>query len=107
MSGGGGGAEGERLVVHLLVPGRLVVGMKEEMRMTLDQAGNKSVVRQIDRLGVVRRDDFRGRPGGFDFVAADEHGPAGMHFLAIEDRGGRRRRATAATGAAAWSGCDD
>ena len=78
---GARGAQRERLVQHLIVPARLVIGVQEQMAVPLDHPGHQRVAGQVDHLragggGQVRAD--RGDP-----VALDQHLPAGMD-LAVD-----------------------
>ena len=50
-----GDAEAERLLQHLIVPQRLVVGVQEEMRVPLDEARDERRSRERDPLGAGRR----------------------------------------------------
>ena len=50
LDDGAGGAQRERLVQHLIVPQRLVVGVEEEVRMALDHAGHQGGAGQVDRF---------------------------------------------------------
>ena len=69
-----GGAQRQRLVQHLIVPQRLVIGMEEEVRMALDHARDQGLAGQVDDPGAGRRGDVR--PDGLDLVALDQHRPA-------------------------------
>ncbi len=86
VCGGCGGAEGEGFVSDLVVPGRFVIGMEKEMGVTFDQPGNKSVVRQIDRLSVVRRADLGCRASFFDPLPSHQDRPARMQFSSVKNR---------------------
>ena len=44
------GAESQRLFHYLVVPGRLVIRVQEQMPVPLDHAGHQRVARQIDHL---------------------------------------------------------
>src|SRR5664279_231218 len=86
-------AKGERLVEHLIVPRCLVVGMQEDVRVRIDEAGKQRGSRKIDARRVGRRVDRCGDAGCDDGVAADEHRPPLVHRGAVEDalRGEQRR----------------
>ncbi len=76
---------GARLRQHLFVPAGLVVRMEEEMGVGIDQARQERRSRQLDRTRAGRRRDLVRRPGGGDPLAFDDHRPAGLHRLAVED----------------------
>ena len=92
-----GDAQRQRLAQHLVVPARLVVGMQQQVRVSLDQAGHQrralsAMVRAPGGSG-----DRGGRTSRLDALAADHHDPAGVRRLAVEhaiglqdERRGRR-----------------
>jgi len=47
-----GGAQGQRLVEHLVIPRCFVVGMEEEMRVAFDEAGEQGFAGQLN-LGCI------------------------------------------------------
>ena len=69
VANGQDGAIGLRLLQHLIVPQRLVVGMQEQMRMQIHQTRQQRQAGKIDGLGVARRVD---RAYGRDAIAFDE-----------------------------------
>ena len=95
------GAQRQRLVQHLIVPARLVVGMEEEVAVPLDHPRHQRVAGQVDGA----RAGGNGEVGADrdDAVAAHQDLPAGVGLAvdAVEHRGraqqercrfGRRRR---------------
>ncbi len=93
------GAQGERLVEHLIVPQCLIVRVEEEVRMALDHPGHEGGAGEVDYLRAGGGGEVR--PGGRDAVAVDEHRPAfvgtGVHPVeyacgAQQDRLRERRR---------------
>ena len=66
-----------RLLQHLVVPRRFVIGMQEQMRMEVDEARDECRTGEGDGLRVARIDAVR-RTDGDDGAAAHQHGPAGV-----------------------------
>src|SRR5436305_5143407 len=79
----------------LVVPGRLFVGMQENMRMPLHQSGHQSQAWQVHHLCPTF--DAQSRTSGLDAVSANTNHPILMKAFAVEDlrwfknerRGGR------------------
>ena len=67
-----------RLLQHLVVPQRLVVGMQEHVRVEVDQARHQRRARQRDALRVGGRPHRRRIADRLDGAVADQHDPAGM-----------------------------
>ena len=72
MVGGPADAQAERLLEDLILPGRLVVGVEQDVGVGVDQAGQEPGVAEVDHFGglplqLVRRSDLR------DPVAFDQH----------------------------------
>ena len=64
---GAGDAVGQRLAQHLVVPRRLVVGMQQQVRVALDEAGHAaSVPGSATRSAPAGAVDLRGRAGRVD-----------------------------------------
>ena len=82
-------AQGLRLLEHLVVPGRFVVGMQQDVRVGIDQARQQRQPRQLDRAGILRSLDPVGRADAFNFAAADQNHPSRMRLDigTIEDTG--------------------
>ena len=78
-------AQRQRLVQHLIVPRRLVVGMQEQVAVALDQPRHQGGAGQIDDAAPGRRGEVR--PDGSDAVFVDQHLPAGVWLCvdAVED----------------------
>ncbi len=81
------GAQRQAFVRHLIVPGRLVVGVQQDVRVAFDQPGHERGAGEVDDLRT-GGGDAGGRSGGFDAVAVHAHGPAFVHGFAIEDARG-------------------
>jgi hypothetical protein len=95
-------SDAEQFVRDLIVPGRLVVRMQQDVRVRVDEARHERRAGQVDRLGPGGRRHIRRRPSGFDPSAADDNGPSIAHRLAVEHARRLehvRRRALRAAGA--------
>jgi malate synthase len=92
MVDGTGGAKRERLLQHLIVPARLVIGVEEEVGMALDHAGHQGHSGQVDHPDAGRSLDAGA--GGLDPVAADEDRPAGVRpgVDSVEDQSGAEQQ---------------
>ena len=77
----------ERLLEHLVVPGGLVVGVEEEMRVHLDQAGDQGQPREVDLPRSGRRLEGAGGADRGDPAVLDQHVAAVEQAVAggIED----------------------
>ena len=99
-----GDAEAERLLQHLVVPQRLVVGMQEEMRVPLDEPGNGASYLAAS----IRSRRPAPRPGlgadGGDRVPLDQHHPAALRRVgdAVPHRVGHQERRRSAVGLGRW-----
>ena len=80
-------AQRERLVRDLEFPRRFVVGMQQDVRMALDEAGRQRQAREIDhsRIG---SGNVRRRAGCLDALAGRAYRPSFVHRLAVEDARG-------------------
>jgi hypothetical protein len=67
---------GGRLLQHLIVPQRLVVGVQQQVRVQLDQAGDQGLAGQGDDLCVGRRGDLGLGPDRADLAGLDHDDPA-------------------------------
>ena len=85
MIDGAGGAQGEALVHHLVVPRGLVVGVEQNVRVAFDQAGQQGRAGQVDHLGVGGVDGGGGT-GGLDASRRARAPPS------LRARSRRRRR---------------
>ena len=63
MNGGAANPLRERLLEHLIVPFRLVVGVEEQMGVSVDEAGQKRHAGQVDDLRSLRRINLVHGPG--------------------------------------------
>ena len=83
-----GGAQGGRFAQHLVVPARLVIGVKEQVRMALDHARHQGHAGQVDHPRARRRCHVRARR--LDPFPTHQHRPAvvRMRVDAVEDAGG-------------------
>jgi len=93
-------AERERLVQHLVVPGRLVVGVEQEVRVSLDQPGEQRRARERDPAHGRWRGERSGRSGRGDAFAAHEHRPSFAHVGTVEHPVGHEQRGAAVGGGA-------
>ena len=79
-------AQAERLLEHLIVPRRFVVGMQQDVRVPFDQAWQQCRARQLDDFGRRCRHAVGG-PRGVDAIAADPDRPALVHGGTVEHAG--------------------
>jgi len=94
---GAQGAIFRRLLQHLIVPQRLVIGVQQQMGVQVHQARDQGLAGQIDHLDTGGRGHSRGGAGRHDALALDQHHPTGMDRLVRrpdlgwpqQDRGGR------------------
>lgn len=84
MIHGARGTESEAFAKNLIGPGRFIVRMQENMRVSLDEAGHQGGAGQIDDFRAIGG-NARRRARGFDAVALDKHHPPFLHTVAIED----------------------
>src|SRR5262249_59476929 len=79
------GSQSEGLVEDLVVPGGLVVGMEEQVGVSLDETGHERIARQVNDRGI-RRSGYRWA-NCLDPLAPNEHNPTLMRLRvnAIED----------------------
>ncbi len=71
---GSRGAERQRLVQDLVVPELLIVGVKEQMRVALDQPGHERCAGKVDDAGAARRGNRRSH--GANAIAVNHDRPA-------------------------------
>ena len=93
VHGGARDSERERFFQDLIVPGRLVVRMQEDVRVSLDEPGEERRARQIDSLGVGRGGEGLVGTGADDPLAANEDSPplVCLRCVPSKTRSGLRR----------------
>ena len=87
MHHGAGNTIGLAFLQHLIVPRHLVIGVKQQMAVAFDEAGQQGLAGQGDALGIGWGGKIR--PHRHDAPIIDQHLPARVHRLPIPHPIGR------------------